>query len=226
MAEPNHLVRDLQLRLKALGHDLGRSGPARDGIDGDYGASTHEAALKALGALPARAAAAAPPAAPRAPEPRWLAVGRPLIGTREIPGPKHAGFIAQGWVRLGAPWFNDDETPWCGLFVAHCLDAAGLPIPSKGMFARARSWLDWGNAHPPVLGAVAVFGRAGGGHVGFVVGQSRDNLYILGGNQSNMVSIAPIARSRLLGCRWPASEPASAIAAPPMSGGTISTNEA
>lgn len=159
-------------------------------------------------------------------EPAWVKIGRTLLGTREIPGPQHNSFIAKGWARLGAGWFNDDETPWCGFFVAHCLDAAGLPYPGKGLFARAKAWLDWGKASQPVPGAIAVFGRDGGGHVGFLVGESATSWYVLGGNQGNMVSIAPIAKSRALGFRWPAKLPASSMKLAAMSGGTVSRNEA
>lgn len=166
------------------------------------------------------------PPAPKPFGPPWLTVARALIGTKEIPGPQHSSFIAKGWARLGAGWFNDDETPWCGFFVAHCVDAVGLPYPGKGLFARAKAWLDWGKPSQPVLGAVVVFGRSGGGHVGFLVGESAINFYVLGGNQANCVSITPIAKSRALGFRWPASLTASATPLPKMSGGTVSTNEA
>jgi uncharacterized protein (TIGR02594 family) len=168
----------------------------------------------------------APPASVAPSEPKWLSEARKLIGTREIPGPGHNSFISKGWARLGASWFNDDETPWCGYFVAHCIDAAGLPYPGKGLFARAKEWLNWGKASQPVLGAVVVFGRDGGGHVGFLVGQSAANWYVLGGNQGNMVSITPIAKARALGYRWPASLPASTAPLPQMTGGTVSRNEA
>ena len=135
-----------------------------------------------------------PTAAPSS-EPEWLSIGRSLIGQREIRGPSHNNWIAKGWARLGAGWFNDDETPWCGFFVAHCVDAVGLPFPGKGLFARAKAWLDWGKVTRPVLGAVVIFGREGGGHVGFLVGESAANWYVLGGNQSNAVTITPIAKS-------------------------------
>lgn len=165
-------------------------------------------------------------APPAAGSPPWLDIATRLIGIREVRGPAHNGFIAKGWARLGARWFNDDETPWCGFLVGHCIDAAGLPIPRGGLFARAKAWLDWGKSSQPVLGAVAVFGREGGGHVGFLVGESATCFYVLGGNQANAVSIAPIAKSRALGFRWPASLPAGTTKLPQMSGGATSTNEA
>lgn len=160
-------------------------------------------------------------------EPDWLLAARALIGTREIVGPKHNNWIVGQWAKLGASWFNDDETPWCGLFVASCLQAVGLAFPGKGAFARALAWKDWGKPCPPQLGAVAVFQREGGGHVGFLVGESATEVYVLGGNQGNMVSIMPLAKSRMVACRWPAERSMSAaVKLPQMSGGVVSGNEA
>lgn len=159
-------------------------------------------------------------------EPPWLIEARRHMGLCEIPGPRHNNFIAKGWARLGAGWFNDDETPWCGFFVAHCIDAAGLPWPERGLFARARAWLDYGRPCAGVPGAIAVFGRSGGGHVGFAVGQSASSIYVLGGNQANAVNIMPIGRNRLLGYRWPSGSEAGRTVLPTMSGGTLSRNEA
>lgn len=166
------------------------------------------------------------PASPAAQDPRWLVEARSLIGTREIVGPKHNSWIAASWARLGARWFNDDETPWCGLFVAHCIDAAGLPYPKE--FPRARAWAEWGKPCKPTVGAVAVFGRAGGGHVGFLVGHHRSDFFVLGGNQSNAVNIMRVAKDRLLpgGIRWPSSLGLPTPVLPLMSGGTVSVNEA
>lgn len=157
-------------------------------------------------------------------EPDWLFVARHLIGTREIPGPQHNPWIVKGWKRLGAGWFTDDETPWCGLMTAHCMDAVGLTYPK--MFPRAKSWAKWGKPCAKTVGAIAVFGRKGGGHVGFLVGESASNFYVLGGNQSNMVNIMPIAKSRLIATRWPSSRAVDVVPLPQMSGGAISRNEA
>lgn len=98
------------------------------------------------------------------------------------------------------------------------------PVPQH--WYRAKAWADWGKPTPPRVGAVAVFGRSGGGHVGFVVGESADSLYVLGGNQSNMVNIAPIAKSRLIALRWPSAEALSTVQLAAMRGGAVSRNEA
>jgi hypothetical protein len=50
--------------------------------------------------------------------------------------------------------------------------------------------------------------------------------YNLGGNQSNAVTVTPIAKNRLLGCRWPASAATGRIHLARMTGGKLSVNEA
>jgi uncharacterized protein (TIGR02594 family) len=168
---------------------------------------------------------------PRAPaadpgEPRWIGIARALIGQREIPGAKHNAWIAGLWKRLRAPWFSGDETPWCGAFVAHCMDAAGLPFPKD--FARAASWASYGTACAPALGAIGVKKRAGGNHVFFIVGETADKRYFkaLGGNQGNAVSIVDIAKSDTFAVRWPAGERPLAAPLPRLAAGTVSAREA
>lgn len=164
------------------------------------------------------------------PEPKWIAVARALLGTREIPGPIHNSFVAKGWARLGAGWFNDDETPWCGFFVAHCMDAAGLPYPAKGEFARAAAWASYGvPASIPCVGTIGVKKRTGGNHVFFIVGETPDKRFYkaLGGNQSNAVNIMDIAKSDVFAMRWPAGVPLPADRKlPVMPAGVISKDEA
>lgn len=156
-------------------------------------------------------------------EPAWLIEARKHVGMREIPGPKHNATIL-GWVKRLGGWFTDDETPWCGTFVAHCMDVAGIDRPKH--WYRAKEWAAWGKPCTAVVGAIAVFGREGGGHVGFLVGQSADNYYVLGGNQSNMVNIMPLAKSRAIAIRWPAALPAGDRKLAAMTGGAVSRNEA
>jgi hypothetical protein len=73
-----------------------------------------------------------------------------------------------------------------------------------------------------------VFSRGSAGHVGFAVGQDARALHVLGGNQSDAVTIARIDKSRLLGARWPAtfSRPVTTRLPDMTPGGTLSTNEA
>lgn len=144
-------------------------------------------------------------AAPIIPTPPWLDVARAHIGTREIPGKDTAPAIA-GWLTSLKAWWRDDETPWCGVFVAFCLKAAGQPIPEA--WYRARSYLEWGSPLvQPCDGAIVVYERKGGGHVGFVVGvDEHARIMTLGGNQGDSVNIVPFDRSRVAGYRWPTNE--------------------
>jgi uncharacterized protein (TIGR02594 family) len=136
----------------------------------------------------------------------WLAEAERHIGLKEIPGTQHSSTIS-GWLSQLGAWWRDDETPWCGVFVARCFKFAGIAIPQH--WYRARAWADWGyKLDAPVYGCVVVFGRDGGGHVGFCVGyDSLGRLMILGGNQGNAVSIAPFDRSRVIAYRWPPGTP-------------------
>lgn len=136
--------------------------------------------------------------------PVWYITAQKSVGLREVPGAKHNSTIL-GWLKRLKSWFKDDETPWCGTFVAQALDLVGLK-PVKNWF-RALAWKDYGVETSPKLGAVLVFTRSGGGHVGFYAGEDKQRFYVLGGNQGNAVSYTWIEKSRLVACRWPAEVP-------------------
>ena len=161
----------------------------------------------------------------------WIVEARCYVGMAEIPGKQHNPTI-QNWLRTLKAWWSDDETPWCGTFVAYCCRVAGRAVP-KDWF-RALAWADAGERlTAPAYGCIAVFNRAGGGHVGFVVGRDRDgNLMILGGNQGNKVSIARFAKDRVVAYIWPSNgarnQPAQdRYRLPVLAGnGEFSTNEA
>lgn len=157
-------------------------------------------------------------------DPSWLVEARKHLGLKEVPGPQHNPTIL-GWVKALGGWFVDDETPWCGTFAAHCMVRAGYSVPKH--WYRAKAWSSWGLDTKPRVGAVAVFGRVGGGHVGFAVGEDATHLHVLGGNQSNAVNVARIAKSRLIAMRWPVgANPTPAGLPQLLAGGKESRNEA
>lgn len=168
-------------------------------------------ALADLFGLP-RAATLAP-VAPPAPssEPPWLRWARSQIGVKEIVGPKHSPVILRWAQEVGAAVLgiqvNDDETPWCGLFVARAMKEVGIAPPKIAV--RAAQWGPvggWGRQlNGPRLGCILVFSRAGGGHVGFYLGEDATHFHVLGGNQSNSVSITRLPKASLVngGMRWP-----------------------
>lgn len=101
-------------------------------------------------------------------------------------------------------WWDDDETPWCGLFVGYALGLSQRYVVKE--WYRASAWGDslMTSLPRPAYGCIVTFTRNGGGHVGFVVGRDQQgNLMVLGGNQGNAVSIAPFAESRATGYYWP-----------------------
>lgn len=159
-------------------------------------------------------------------DPPWITIARGKIGQREIKGPKHNSWIAKGWARLGAGWYNDDETPWCGFFVADCLDAAGLEYPKN--FPAAASFRTYGIPCRPQIGAIGVKVRPGGNHVFFIVGETADRQYYkaLGGNQSNAVTIMDIRKSETDAIRWPSKSAMMITGLPVLPAGIVSRNEA
>lgn len=157
----------------------------------------------------------------------WMAEAAQHVGLKEIPGKEHNATLVNWLIQLNA-WWRDDEVPWCGTFVAHCVKAGRLQLPSA--WYRAKAWANWGTAiSAPVFGCVVVFERAGGGHVGFVMGVDKlGRLMVLGGNQGNAVTIAPFDRSRVIAYRWPPGQPfaANQLLVIDSRGEAASTNEA
>lgn len=165
-------------------------------------------------------------------EPAWLKAARAKLGTREAPGAANNPTI-MGWAkRLGVKVlgivYNADSVPWCGLFVAACMDEAGLP--SAPIAVRAAAWATYGQRlrfERLAPGAILVFQRPGGGHVGFYVGEDAAAFHVLGGNQSDNVTIARIEKARCVAARWPTGVPV--IGGPvrlAANGRPVSSNEA
>ena len=154
----------------------------------------------------------------------WIAEATAHVGLAEVKGIKHHPTIVKWLKELGAAW-NDDEQPWCGTFVAHCLQTAGLKRGTVD--SRAKTWdkkarspagfypknwygaLDYSREGgtlltKPAYGCVAVKTRKGGGHVAFVVGRDKASgkLVCLGGNQSDKVCYALYGQSEFSGFYW------------------------
>ena len=204
---------DIQQALARLGF---KPGP----LDGVWGRQTG-AALRAFqtskgldpdGTLGPLTLAALIPGKPPAndladPALLWFKEATRLIGTRETPGTGSNPVILDWAGDLGIPYKGDD-IPWCGLFVAHCIASTLDREPTPSNVLGARAWQSFGIRTAPTPGAVMVFWRqspqSGKGHVGFYAGEDATAYRILGGNQSDSVSLAWVAKDRLVTARWPA----------------------
>jgi uncharacterized protein (TIGR02594 family) len=141
-----------------------------------------------------------------------------FIGIKEVSGPVSNPQILS-MLKLDNNWPEDDSVPWCSGFVNYIAWLLRLPR-SKNL--RARSWLNVGEPvtleqAKPGYDVIIIKRRANdpgpevtefNGHVGFFSKHiSMDGIYILGGNQSNSVTLSAYSLGRLLGIRRLYSEP-------------------
>lgn len=140
----------------------------------------------------------------------YLADGHPamtveavkLYGLREKPGAADNPIIL-GWAKeTGITGYVHDQTPWCGLFMAHCARAAGYALPVDPLWA-----LNWGKfgaaVTVPSFGDVLTFIRPGGGHVGIYIGEDDQAYHVVGGNQGDAVAFSRLEKARLRAARRP-----------------------
>jgi len=163
--------------------------------------------------------------------PKILVQAKKLIGTREIAGSIHNEVIMSWAEELGIQnIYTSDEIAWCGLFMAIVCKKAGLETnltPKQALWA-----LNWGKfgtkQSVAMLGDVLTFNRNGGGHVGIYVGEDDLCYHVLGGNQSNMVRVSRIEKSRLYRIRrtaWKIRQPDNVRVIKLSATGEISQNE-
>lgn len=145
----------------------------------------------------------------------WLPIASGLIGLHE--GADGAERIKALFADAGHPEVTSGEVAWCAAFVGACLERSGTTSTRSLL---ARSYLEWGEPRAIApIGAVAVLSRPpdpAAGHVAFLVGETSSSVLLLGGNQSDGVSIASFAKSRVLGYRWPAAPPAKPAPSTPV----------
>lgn len=158
-----------------------------------------------------------------------------LFGVQEVVG-KGSNKTIIGWRdelnHAGAKvaGFSDDDIAWCGLFaaiVAYRRMGVAKEVVEEPLWAR--NWANYGvKSKTPGLGDVLVFERGSGGHVGFYIAEDAGAYHVLGGNQSNKVSIARVLKSRLIAARRPHYnvQPDSVKPYRVKTEGALSTNEA
>lgn len=177
------------------------------------------------------------------PGPRMIAEALKCFGVIEAPGDADNPVIL-GWqaeleaAGLGgayAGFYRHDAIPWCGLFmgfVAHRANPERRPARNPPrLYLSALAWASFGHAvhrGAAALGDVLVFKRKGGGHAGLYVGHDDTAFHVLGGNQSDRVTISRLSKQRLVAVRRPAYRalPANVRPIPLAASGSLSVNEA
>lgn len=163
--------------------------------------------------------------------PATIREARREFGVIETPGIKSNPLI-MGWAKETGldRTYSDDSVPWCGLFAAVVAKRATWPVVASPLWAR--NWQHFGRAvktEDAALGDVLVFVRDGGGHVGFYVGEDATAFHVLGGNQSDAVTITRILKSRCIAVRrpvWRVGQPLGVTKRWLKATGAVSTNEA
>ena len=131
------------------------------------------------------------------------------IGVQEQSGSKHNPRIIE-YHQCTSLKATADEVPWCASFVNWCLRVAGIRDHNGHCgtnSARARSFLTWGvpvSLTEAQRGDIVVLARGNNvseGHVGFYTGRKDNNVLLLGGNQSNRVSISSFPLSKIISIR-------------------------
>ena len=134
-------------------------------------------------------------------------------GIKEIAGPSsHPQILA--WLKRTESLYptdltiDDSKYAWCGVFVGNMvLDERAthpaLPAPPK-YFQAAANWKAWGTAvefKNAQRGDVVVLTRPGGYHVAILSGITHDGIKVIGGNQSDSLSIAEQLWKRVVAIR-------------------------
>jgi len=124
-------------------------------------------------------------------------------GLEEIVGEKHNPEILAFFAEIGFDWVHDDETAWCSASLNYFCKKLGYERSGR---LDARSWLKMPVlVLKPELGDVVVLWRESPtswkGHVGLFISKNATHVYILGGNQGNMIKITPYPIDRVLGYR-------------------------
>jgi len=153
--------------------------------------------------------------------PKMVQIALDLYGTHEGAGAADNKTIIAWADEVGAAttskyadWAGDfygaDSIPWCGLFIALCAVRAAGGRPERlpeHKYLSALEWKNWGvpvAVKDAVVGDVGISQRQGGGHVFLIVGEDATHFHILGGNQSDQVSIVRKAKADVVAVRRPA----------------------
>jgi uncharacterized protein (TIGR02594 family) len=127
-----------------------------------------------------------------------------LVGGESLSG----GFGSSNVVAEARRYLGGNPTSrgslWCARFMNMVLQHSGYRGTGSDM---ASSFAHYGQrVSGPQVGAIAVMGRRGGGHVGIITGiDAHGNPIMISGNNGNRVREAPISRGRIYAYVMPTS---------------------
>lgn len=204
-------VREYQIRLKQLGFNPGI-------IDGVFGPNTKKAVMAFQDSVGITSDGIVGPVT-------WKHLFKDIALEENTPDISNTPWMDEALKMKGLhevrnrtalyKWMKSDGTsvgdpskiPWCGDFVETAIKLSIPNEPFTGNLAKnpywARNWAEFGKEVKPQYGAILVFKRGSGGHVGFYVGESKNYYSVLGGNQSNSVTVSRIAKNRCIAVRFP-----------------------
>jgi len=126
-------------------------------------------------------------------------------GLHEVAGSKSNPFIIKMGKELGVDIEDDSTFAWCSLALSYFAKRNNYEYNKQ---FNARGWLKIDKpiiVLKPSVGDIVVLWRVSPdsweGHVGIFINWDETNVWVLGGNQGNMISIAPYKRERILGFR-------------------------
>lgn len=139
--------------------------------------------------------------------PRWMRLAEAfrICNVRELPGAAAHPLVTyalENFTQLhGSQAATSDETPWCAAFACCVLELCGYASPHHAL---ARSFDNYGEKLDGYRYGSIVTLRDDN-HVGFAANFDKQNdiVYLLGGNQSNSISVKPYDAARVVQWRWP-----------------------
>jgi len=124
-----------------------------------------------------------------------LEIALSQYGIKEIPGVKNNPEIMKYFACINQDWVQGDETAWCSAFVNWCAIQMGLVHSGK---LNARSWINLGGEGEDIVVLWRESPNSWKGHVGIPIREDDNYVWVLGGNQSNMVRISAYPKGRIL----------------------------
>lgn len=181
-------------QLKQIQTVLSKAGLYKGAVDGIYGPLTEEALNTVIDNRGFKDRSSYP----------WIEEFRTVFGLHEI---RDSVALKRWLVSDGKTLGDPGVLPWCGDAMETAIKRS-LPFEKfVGNLASnpywALNWVTFGEPVEPCLGAIGVFKRTGGGHVGVIISQSKDSYHVLGGNQGDSVSITAVPKHYLVASRWP-----------------------